>query len=139
MDNQKGQSTVEFAFVLPLFLMIMFAAIYGGMMFYDFWHVKSVTENMARNAMLKVENNVLSDTAEENIKKVAKDDLKNKYGKLELTAYKVKEETITVKLDNDVITATINLEKKDDIPSIVSSLLPEEMPFESTMPVINSQ
>ena len=133
MDNQKGQSTVEFAFVLPLFLMIMFAAIYGGMMFYDFWNVKSVTENMARDAMFKVDETTNEITEKNKIVDPAKEKVKK------LTAYKLKTIDLDLTEKKDAVVAKITLEKKDDIPSIVSSLLPEEMPFESKMPVINSQ
>ena len=36
MRRQKGQALVEFAFVLPILLMIVFMILYGGMMFADY-------------------------------------------------------------------------------------------------------
>ena len=135
MNNQKGQSTVEFALILPLFLMILFGAIYGGMMFYDFWQVQSETDMMARKAMFDIAENGETFSNKETIINQAKDNLKNSDGKLELTAYKVK----TVSFDDPSstkVTAKIQIERKNDIPSIVANLLSSELTFTSSMPIM---
>lgn len=137
MNNQKGQSTVEFALILPLFLMILFGAIYGGMMFYDFWQVQSETDMMARKAMFDIAENGETFPNKENIINQAKDNLKNRDGKLELTAYKI--ETVDFEdltSTSTEVTAKIEIERKNDIPSIVANLLPEELPFKSSMPIM---
>ena len=36
MERQKGQSMVEFAFILPLFVFIFLAIMYMGMLFADY-------------------------------------------------------------------------------------------------------
>ncbi len=45
MKKQNGQAVVEFAVVLPLFLLVLFGIIYSGMLFYDY----SVLSNLARS------------------------------------------------------------------------------------------
>ena len=50
MKKHKGQSVVEFALVLPLFLLIMFGIIYTGMMFHDYTTVSNIARSSAREA-----------------------------------------------------------------------------------------
>ena len=39
MKNQRGQSVVEFAFVIPLFILLLFGLIYGGIMFLQYFNL----------------------------------------------------------------------------------------------------
>ena len=50
MKKHKGQSVVEFALVLPLFLFIMFGVIYSGMMFHDYATLSNIARASAREA-----------------------------------------------------------------------------------------
>ena len=50
MKKRKGQSVVEFALVLPLFLLIMFGVIYTGMLFHDYITVSNIARTSAREA-----------------------------------------------------------------------------------------
>ena len=50
MKGHKGQSVVEFALVLPLFLFIMFGVIYIGMMFHDYITLSNIARSSAREA-----------------------------------------------------------------------------------------
>ena len=50
MKRHKGQSVVEFALVLPLFLFIMFGVIYTGMMFHDYTTLSNIARSSAREA-----------------------------------------------------------------------------------------
>ena len=50
MKKHKGQSVVEFALVLPLFLFIMFGVIYTGMMFHDYITLSNIARTCAREA-----------------------------------------------------------------------------------------
>ena len=45
---QKGQSIIEFALVAPLFLMLVFGMMYGGMMMADYLALKNLAGNVAR-------------------------------------------------------------------------------------------
>ena len=46
MNKQKGQALIEFALVLPFFLLLVFSLIYTGMLFHDY----STLSNIARTA-----------------------------------------------------------------------------------------
>ena len=50
MKKHKGQSVVEFALVLPLFLFILFGIIYSGMMFHDYSALSNIARASAREA-----------------------------------------------------------------------------------------
>ncbi|MBR3721794.1 MAG: pilus assembly protein [Selenomonadaceae bacterium] len=52
MRRQKGQALVEFAFVLPILLMIVFMILYGGMMFADYLTLSNTARSSARDAAL---------------------------------------------------------------------------------------
>lgn len=52
MKKHKGQSVVEFALVLPLFLFIMFGIIYTGMMFHDYTTLSNIARSSAREAAI---------------------------------------------------------------------------------------
>ena len=50
MKKHKGQSVVEFALVLPLFLFILFGIIYSVMMFHDYAALSNIARASAREA-----------------------------------------------------------------------------------------
>ena len=52
MKNNKGQSLVEFALVVPFFLFLLFAIIYCGMLFHDYSALSSVARSAAREAAI---------------------------------------------------------------------------------------
>ncbi|MDY6290804.1 MAG: TadE/TadG family type IV pilus assembly protein [Succiniclasticum sp.] len=52
MKKQKGQSLVEFALVLPLFLFLVFAIIYAGMLFHDYTTLTGIARSAAREAAI---------------------------------------------------------------------------------------
>ena len=55
--NIKGQSIVEFAFVIPLFLVMCFAIIYGGIFFMDYLQYNRAAGTIARDISLSSDNN----------------------------------------------------------------------------------
>lgn len=50
MKFQKGQLLVEFAIILPLFLLFMFSIVYFSMVFLDYMTLNTVARNSAREA-----------------------------------------------------------------------------------------
>jgi len=52
MKKSKGQSLVEFALILPLFLFLVFAIIYCGMLFHDYSALSSIARSAAREAAI---------------------------------------------------------------------------------------
>lgn len=62
MKNNKGQSLVEFALILPLFLFLVFAIIYCGMLFHDYSSLSSIARSAAREAAIMTEVPVAPET-----------------------------------------------------------------------------
>lgn len=52
MNRQKGQSAVELALILPLFFMMCFGMIYGGMFFMDYLSLNNLAYEVARKIAL---------------------------------------------------------------------------------------
>ena len=48
MRRQQGQSAVEFALVLPMIMLLIFGAIYGGAMFIQFLNFNNEARTVAR-------------------------------------------------------------------------------------------
>ena len=49
MKGQKGQSVVEFAFVIPLFLLLIVGMIYGGFAYADYLQYNNAVRDAARD------------------------------------------------------------------------------------------
>lgn len=52
LNEQKGQSILEFAFVLPLFLLILFAIFFISMVMADYLTLSSIARSSAREAAI---------------------------------------------------------------------------------------
>lgn len=52
MKKQRGQVIIEFALILPLFLLMIFGLIYSGMLFYDYSTLSNVARSAAREAAI---------------------------------------------------------------------------------------
>ena len=52
MNRQRGQVIVEFALILPLFLLMIFGLIYSGMLFHDYSTVSNMARSAAREAAI---------------------------------------------------------------------------------------
>lgn len=52
MRSTKGQSVVEFAIVMPLFLLLFFGIFYAGMIFADYMTLSNVARSSARDASM---------------------------------------------------------------------------------------
>ena len=52
MHIQKGQSILEFAVVLPLFLLVIYGIIYFGMAFTDYMALNNIARSSVREASL---------------------------------------------------------------------------------------
>lgn len=55
MKFQRGQAMVEFAFILPLFIFLLFGIIYFGMAFSDYIALNNVARSSAREASISTE------------------------------------------------------------------------------------
>lgn len=52
MNRRKGQVIIEFALILPLFLLMIFGLIYSGMLFHDYSTVSNMARSAAREAAI---------------------------------------------------------------------------------------
>lgn len=52
MKRQNGQSIVEFAIVLPFFLLLLFGIFYSGMLFHDYSSLSNIARSAAREAAI---------------------------------------------------------------------------------------
>ncbi len=52
MKKHKGQVIVEFALILPLFLLMMFGIIYSGLLFHDYSTLGNIARASAREAAI---------------------------------------------------------------------------------------
>ena len=50
--KQKGQAVIEFAVVLPLFVIFLFGIIYCGMLFYDYISLSNLARSAAREGAI---------------------------------------------------------------------------------------
>lgn len=50
MKKQNGQAIIEFAIILPLFVLFLFGIIYSGMLFYDYISLSNLARSAAREA-----------------------------------------------------------------------------------------
>ena len=55
MRREKGQAVVEFALVLPLFLVIVFGVIFSGLLYADYLTLANVARSSAREAAIRGE------------------------------------------------------------------------------------
>lgn len=61
-DNEEGQSLLEFALVLPMILMLIFAAIDFGWFFYNYISIENAARNAARIACVEYDECCLATT-----------------------------------------------------------------------------
>ena len=52
MHKQKGQALVEFALIIPFFLLLIFGLIYSGLLFHDYNTLSNTVRSAAREAAL---------------------------------------------------------------------------------------
>jgi len=136
VNRQKGQSVVEFALIIPLFLILIMGMIYGAFAYADYMQCTTSVREAARNIAMQ--------TTKEKRSQKAKALKGNSY---QPALYKAKLYTekydVDVRESNDenpgTVEVSVTLKRKDNIKIIV---LPESLgPVTCTMPiepVINS-
>ena len=120
MINQKGQSAVEFAIIMPMFFLMCFALIYAGMLFMDYLQYNNAARAIARAA-------ITSPTEEINT-----DDYINPLTHL----YKLKENPQIISSDSDVTVQIELILNDEDLPPIfnIINFPPKELkPIKYTM------
>ena len=104
MKKQKGQVLVEFALVLPFFLLLIFGIIYSGMLFYDY----STLSNVARSAARE---RAISPSTITNDQIVSYYVQNGKFIRGQITSlYSPGSPPLNLRMENDDIIATVNMQ-----------------------------
>lgn len=133
MNSQKGQSMIEFALVVPLFLMICFAMLYGGILFMDYLQFSNAAQAVARQ---------ISITSDENTRQTLANDFKNHTGayfKQMTNLYKADANVVYNTLTTKNVVVTINLTlDSTGLPKVLTWIKfpPEKLkPIEVVVPI----
>ena len=103
MSKQKGQSLVEFAFILPGLLFIFLGLVYGGILFMDYIQYNNAARAIARDA-------TFAKTEE-----MSEDALEKKYFNPLTSLYQAKIKEIKPLDDGTAVKVTITLTRKEDL------------------------
>ena len=123
----KGQALVEFALVLPFFLLLVFGIIYSGMLFYDYSTLSNVARSAARErAITETEAGTSNDAVNNIIKEHYFKNGKFVYG-LVTSLYKPASEALKIEgpsEDGDIlVTVTMEL---DEGTYLMRMIVPEK-------------
>lgn len=140
-NNKRGTAIIEFVIVMPLFFLMLFGMLYGGIMLHDYNGLNELTRAAARAGAIEQtdDSEPEREAAEASSKKVARikkfiTDNGNNY----MLLYSVDNNTITVTDDQkinkeDAIIVSVSANRTDDIPLIVNDLLPETISSSMSM------
>ena len=141
-NNNRGTAIIEFVIVMPLFFLMLFGMLYGGIMLHDYSGLNELTRAAARAGAIEqtddseAENPEAEESSTKKVARVKKfiTDNGNNY----LLLYSVVENTIVVKDDEkineeDAIVVSVSANRTDDIPLIVNDLLPETISSSMSM------
>ncbi len=127
-SKQRGQTMVEFALILPTFLLLTVGLIYGGMMFRDYLSADRAAGDCATACGLYGDQ-----IDESNLTRMKSTDF---------MIYSVVDNETTITRSNDEngnpekVTAKLVLERKA-VPTLVKFFISEEIVFEKNAPIIN--
>ena len=130
--NSRGSALIEFVIIMPLFFLMLFGMLYGGIMLHDYNGLNELTRAAARAGSIEQTddgNKAEEDNTESPTKKVARvkkfiTDNGNNYLLLYAVNTIVVNDTVKIN-EEDAIIVSVSAKRTDDIPLIVEDLLPE--------------
>ena len=139
-NNNRGTAIIEFVIVMPLFFLMLFGMLYGGLMLHDYNGLNELTRAAARaGAIEQTDDGNKEDDADEKspTKKVARvkrfiTDNGNNYLLLYAVNTIVVNDTVKIN-EEDAIIVSVSAKRTDDIPLIVEDLLPETISSSMSM------
>ena len=137
--NSRGSALIEFVIIMPLFFLMLFGMLYGGIMLHDYNGLNELTRAAARaGAIEQTDDGNKEDDANEKspTKKVARvKKFITDNGNVYLVLYAVAESAIEVERLNeeDAIIVSVGAKRTDDIPLIVEELLPKTISSSMSM------
>ena len=139
-NNNRGTALIEFVIIMPLFFLMLFGMLYGGIMLHDYNGLNELTRAAARAGAIEQTddgNKVDEGKTESPTKKVARvkkfiTDNGNKYLLLYAVNTIVVNDTVKIN-EEDAIIVSVSAKRTDDIPLIVEDLLPETISSSMSM------
>ena len=139
-NNNRGTAIIEFVIVMPLFFLMLFGMLYGGIMLHDYNGLNELTRAAARaGAIEQTDDGNKEDDADEKspTKKVARvkrfiTDNGNNYLLLYAVAKIEVKDTEKIN-EEDAIIVSVSANRTDDIPLIVEDLLPKTISSSMSM------
>ena len=139
-NNNRGTALIEFVIIMPLFFLMLFGMLYGGIMLHDYNGLNELTRAAARaGAIEQTDDGNKEDDADEKspTKKVARvkrfiTDNGNNYLLLYAVNTIVVNDTVKIN-EEDAIIVSVSANRTDDIPLIVEDLLPETISSSMSM------
>ena len=140
-NNNRGSAIIEFVIVMPLFFLMLFGMLYGGIMLHDYNGLNELTRAAARAGAVEQtdDSDPESEAEEATTKKVARikkfiADNGNNY----LLLYEVDNDDVSVTDDaqingEDAIIVSVSATRTEDIPLIVVDLLPKTISSSMSM------
>ena len=135
MRKQKGAVLVEFVIVLPIFLLMLFVMIYGGMLMHDYNGLNELTRAAARYGVVESsgDNTTTQEGSTDTIKVAAVKRYIKDNGNNFLIIYEIKDGGVSVSAgasdkigDDAALNVTVTAERLD-VPIIVEDVMPEKI------------
>ena len=135
-NNNRGTAVIEFVIIMPLFFLMLFGMLYGGIMLHDYNGLNELTRAAARAGAIEQTDDANKED-EENTKKVARvkrfiTDNGNNYLLLYAVAKIEVKDTEKINAE-DAIIVSVSANRTDDIPLIVEDLLPKTISSSMSM------
>lgn len=133
--NNKGAVLVEFVIVLPLFLLMLFVMIYGGMLMHDYNGLNELTRAAARYGVVEAsgDNNTTPEGSTDTVKIAAVKKYIKDNGSNFLIIYEIKDNGVAVsagesdKIGSDAaLNVTVTAERLE-VPIIVEDVMPAKI------------
>lgn len=135
MIKQRGAVLVEFVIILPLFLLMLFVMIYGGMLMHDYNGLNELTRAAARYGVVESsgDNNTKQEGSTDTIKVAAVKKYIRDNGSNFLIIYEIKDDGVAVSAgasdkigDDAAMSVTVTAERLE-VPVIVEDVMPEKI------------
>ena len=138
--NSRGSALIEFVIIMPLFFLMLFGMLYGGIMLHDYNGLNELTRAAARAGSIEQTddgNKAEEDNTESPTKKVARvkkfiTDNGNNYLLLYAVNTIVVNDTVKIN-EEDAIIVSVSATRTEDIPLIVVDLLPKTISSSMSM------
>ena len=135
MLKQKGAVLVEFVIVLPLFLLMLFVMIYGGMLMHDYNGLNELTRAAARYGVVEAsgDNSTTSEGSTDTVKIAAVKKYIKDNGSNFLIIYEIKDNGVSVsasesdKIGDDAAMSVSVTAERLDVPIIVKDVMPDKI------------